>query len=116
MDVFQALVAFQFCPFLSTIVIHVPSIWHPAGINLSRYGLFRETIRKFLYTLRKQKQGLYENIKDELSKSYLDKDFDLTEKDNEKARRRVSEMATDMYKIIIAFDKSTVWNFFITFP
>ncbi len=27
---------------------------------LSRYGLFKETIRKFLLTLRKQKPGLYE--------------------------------------------------------
>jgi len=32
MDVFQSFVAFQFCPLLSTIVIHVPWIWHPAGI------------------------------------------------------------------------------------
>jgi hypothetical protein len=71
---------------------------------LSRYGLFKETIRKFLYILRKQKPGLYEKIKDELSKYYLDKEFDLTEKDNEKARRRVSQMASDMHKIIIAFE------------
>ncbi len=83
--------------------------------NLSRYGLFKETIRKFLYTLRKQKQGLYENIEGQLSKQYLDKDFDLTEKDNEKARRRVSEMATDMYKIIIAFENHKQIKYYETF-
>ena len=83
--------------------------------NLSRYGLFKETIRKFLYTLRKQKQGLYEKIKGELSKEYLDKDFDLTEKDNEKARRRVSEMATDMYKIVIAFENHKQLKHYETF-
>ncbi len=83
--------------------------------NLSRYGLFKETIRKFLYTLRKQKQGLYEDIKEALSKSYLDKDFDLTEKDNEKARRRVSEMASDMYKIIIAFENHKQIKHYETF-
>ena len=48
---------------------------------LSRYGLFKETIRVFLQNLRKQKPGLYEEIKDELSQNYLEKDFDLTEKD-----------------------------------
>jgi len=83
--------------------------------NLSRYGLFKETIRKFLYTLRKQKQGLYETIKEELSKQYLDKEFDLTEKDNEKARRRVSEMATDMYKIVIAFENHKQIKHYETF-
>lgn len=83
--------------------------------NLSRYGLFKETIRKFLYTLRKQKQGLYETIKEELSKQYLDKEFDLTEKDNEKARRRVSEMATDMHKIIIAFENHKQIQHYETF-
>jgi hypothetical protein len=83
--------------------------------NLSRYGLFKETIRKFLYTLRKQKQGLYENIKGELSKRYLDEDFDLTEKDKEKARRRVSEMATDLYKIIIAFENHKQIKHYETF-
>ncbi len=43
---------------------------------LSRYGLFKETIRLFLQNLRKQKPGLYENIVKELSRIYLDKTFD----------------------------------------
>ena len=70
---------------------------------LSRYGLFKETIRVFLQNLRKQKPGLYAGIKDELSQNYLEKEFDLTEKDKEKAHRRISEMAQDLYRIKQAF-------------
>ena len=71
---------------------------------LTRYGLFKETIRKFLLALRKQKPGLYENIKGHLSKAYLEKDFDLTEKDHEKAKRRILSMAKDMHKLIVSFE------------
>ena len=71
---------------------------------LSRYGLFKETIRKFLLTLRKQKPGLYENIKGQLSKDYLEKNFDLTEKDKELAQRRIVLMAKDLYKIVTTFE------------
>jgi hypothetical protein len=73
--------------------------------TLSRYGLFKETIRVFLQNLRKQKPGLYEQIKDELSQNYLEKDFDLTEKDKDKAHRRISEMAKDLYLIKQAYEK-----------
>ena len=72
--------------------------------TLSRYGLFKETIRVFLQNLRKQKPGRYEEIKDELSQNYLEKGFDLTEKDKDKAHRRISEMAKDLYLIKCAFD------------
>lgn len=70
---------------------------------LSRYGLFKETIRKFLQSLRKQKPGLYSNIIKELSQDYLEKEFDLTEKDKELAQRKVSLMVKDLYKLCCAF-------------
>lgn len=82
---------------------------------LSRYGLFKETIRKFLLALRKQKPGLYENIKGQLSKDYLEKDFDLTEKDKEQAQRRVALMAKDLYKIVIAFENHNQVKHYETF-
>lgn len=79
---------------------------------LSRYGLFKETIRKFLLTLRKQKPGLYENIKEQLSKDYLEKQFDLTEKDQALAQRKISLMARDLYRIKCAFENhSKVKNY-----
>lgn len=56
---------------------------------LSRYGLFKETTRVFLQNLRKQKPGLYEKVAKELSREYLANDFDLTEKDREKAQRQI---------------------------
>jgi hypothetical protein len=71
---------------------------------LSRYGLFKETIRKFLQTLRKQKPGLYENIKGQLSQDYLENNFDLTEKDRDLAQKKISLMARDMYRIKCAFE------------
>ena len=71
---------------------------------LTRYGLFKETIRKFLMNLRKQKPGLYQNIQKELSKDYLEKEFDLTEKDRDLANRKISEMAKDLYRIVLAFE------------
>jgi len=71
---------------------------------LSRYGLFKETIRAFLLALRKHKPGLYEKIKAELSRDYLEKEFDLTEKDKDKANRKISEMARDLYILIAAFE------------
>lgn len=72
--------------------------------TLSRYGLFKETIRKFLQSLHKQKPGLYEDIKDQISQDYLEKNFDLTEKDKELAHRKVSLMAQDLYKLKCAFE------------
>jgi hypothetical protein len=71
---------------------------------LSRYGLFKETIRTFLQTLRKHKPGLYEMIKVELSRDYLEKEFDLTEKDKAKATRKIKEMAQDLYILKSAFE------------
>ncbi len=71
---------------------------------LSRYGLFKETIRKFLQNLRKQKPGLYNSIEDQLSQKYLDKDFDITEKDREQAQRKVALMAQDMHHLVNAFE------------
>lgn len=72
--------------------------------KLSRYGLFKETNRVFLQNLRKQKPGLYEKIKDELSHNYLDDGFDLTEKDKDKASRKIQEMARDSFLIKSAFE------------
>jgi len=72
--------------------------------KLSRYGLFKETNRVFLQNLRKQKPGLYDSIHKELSRAYLKDDFDLTEKDKEKANKKIHEMADDMYHIKSAFE------------
>lgn len=71
---------------------------------LSRYGLFKETIRKFLHSLRKQKPGLYDSVKEQLSRNYLDKEFDLTEKDRDRAQNMVSVMARDLYRLKCAFE------------
>jgi hypothetical protein len=82
---------------------------------LSRYGLFKETIRKFLLTLRKQNPGLYKNIKGQLSKDYLEKAFDLTEKDRELAQKKISLMARDLYRIKCAFEKHSKIRSYETF-
>ena len=82
---------------------------------LSRYGLFKETIRKFLHVLRKQKPGLYNNIKEQLSKDYLEKDFDLTEKDKELAQRRIAAMAQDLYRLRCAFENHKQVQHYETF-
>jgi hypothetical protein len=72
--------------------------------KLSRYGLFKETIRKFLQALRKQRPDLYIHIKQQLSQDYLEKKFDLTEKDQELVHKKVSLMAQDLYKLKLAFE------------
>ena len=71
--------------------------------TLSRYGLFKETITKFLRALRKHQPDLYEDIRGELSQDYLEKTFDLTEKDKELAQRKVALMARDLYRLKGAF-------------
>ena len=72
--------------------------------TLSRYGLFKETIRSFLQALRKQKPGLYAEVKEQLSLDYLQDNFDLTEKDKDKARGRIKEMAKDLYLLKKSFE------------
>jgi len=71
---------------------------------LSRYGLFKETIEKFLRALRKQKPGLFEGIGKELSRDYLDDSFDLTEKDKDLTQEKLALMALDLYRIKCAFE------------
>lgn len=70
---------------------------------LSRYGLLKETCRVFLQNLRKQKLGLYQKISSELSRNYLEKEFDLTEKDRDKAQRQIKLIAHDLYLLHQAF-------------
>lgn len=72
---------------------------------LSRYGLFKETIRAFLQVLRKHQLPLYEQLRSELSRDYLKDEFDLTEKEKDKANRKVKEMAQDLYRLKEAFEK-----------
>lgn len=72
--------------------------------TLSRYGLFKETIRSFLQSLRKHKLGLYAEVKDKLSLDYLQDSFDLTEKDKDKARGRIKETAKDLYLLKTSFE------------
>lgn len=83
--------------------------------TLSRYGLFKETNRKFLQSLRKQKPGLYESIKGRLSQEYLENDFDITEKDKELARRKVALMAKDLYILHCAFENHNQVKHYETF-
>jgi hypothetical protein len=71
---------------------------------LSRYGLFKETIRLFLQVLRKHQTDLYEGIKEDLSCDYLKDAFDLTEKDKHKAQTRIHSMAEDIYQLKTAFE------------
>ena len=82
---------------------------------LSRYGLFKETIRAFLQALRKHKPGLYKNVKGELSRDYLQDGFDLTEKDKDKTRGRIKEMARDLYLLKSAFEHNHQVMHFVTF-
>lgn len=83
--------------------------------TLTRYGLFKETIRKFLQSLRKQKPGIYTNIKSSLSQPYLDNDFDITEKDQELAHRKVALMARDLYQLKYAFEHHKQIQHYATF-
>lgn len=71
---------------------------------LSRYGLFKETIRSFLRVLRKHQNKLYQQISKDLSRDYLEDNFDLTEKDREKAQRKVKTMAQDLFRLKNAFE------------
>lgn len=82
---------------------------------LSRYGLFKETIRVFLLALRKHKPGLYQNIKTDLSYDYLQDSFDLTEKDKDKTRGRIKEMARDLYLLKSAFEHNHQVRHYETF-
>ena len=50
--------------------------------------------------------GVFDEIAGKLSKQYLEKNFDLTEKDREKAQRRIREMAQDMYIIVREFESN----------
>jgi len=82
---------------------------------LSRYGLFTETARKFLQVLRKQKPGLYKNIAGQLSRNYLDKEFDLAENDKKHAQKRICLVAKDLYRIITAFENHRQITHYETF-
>ena len=83
--------------------------------RLSRYGLLKETIRSFLQNLRKQKPGLYEQTKADLSRNYIESGFDLTEKDKEKANRKILEMARDMYLLKSAFENHSQVKHYLSF-
>ena len=82
---------------------------------LSRYGLFKETIRKFLQALRKQQPDGYLNIKGQLSQDYLEHEFDLTEKDKELAHRKIALMAQDLYQLKTAFEHHNQLKHYETF-
>ncbi len=82
---------------------------------LSRYGLFKETIRTFLMVLRKHQFDLYKKTKDDLSIDYLKGDFDLTEKDKEKARTKTKQMANDLFLLKNAFENHEQIKHYDTF-
>jgi len=71
---------------------------------ISRYGLFKETIRSFLLVLRKHQPKIYSETIKNLSRDYLEDSFDLTEKDKEKTQRKVTTMAKDLYLLKGAFE------------
>ena len=71
---------------------------------LSRYGLFKETIRSFLKSLRKHQPALYESAQGTLSCDYLKDSFDLTEKDKAQTRSKVDTMAQELYRLKVAFE------------
>ena len=75
---------------------------------LSRYGLFKETNRCFLQSLRKHQPSEYDQINSELSKDYLEINFDLTEKNKERANKKIKEMANDMFLLKNAFENHSV--------
>jgi len=83
--------------------------------SLTRYGLFKETIRKFLQALRKQQVDLYENIQEQLSQNYLEKSFDLTEKDKELVHRKIKLMAQDLFRLKSAFENNNQIKNYETF-
>ena len=83
--------------------------------KLSRYGLFKETIRKFLQALRKQQPDLYIHIKGQLSQDYLEKKFDLTEKDKELVHKKIALMAQDLYQLKLAFEHHNQVKHYETF-
>ena len=66
--------------------------------------VFKETLRVFLQDLLKHKPDVYNVISKELSREYLEKEFDLTEKDHEAAQRQVRHMAEDMYRIYQGYE------------
>jgi len=72
--------------------------------TLSRYGLFKETIRSFLQVLRKHQSVLYEEVRQNLSRDYLKETFDLTEKDKQQTQYRIQSMAQDLYRLKSAFE------------
>lgn len=76
--------------------------------KLSRYGLFKNTIRLFARQLHKKAPATYEEIKVKLSANYLEKEFDLTEKDPDKVQQRLKEMAYDMYLLMETFTNHEV--------
>ena len=82
---------------------------------LSRYGLFKETIRSFLQVLRKHQPEWYEGIKEDLSYDYLKDAFDLTEKDKHQAQTRVQAMARDLHRLIFAFERHDAVKTYHTF-
>jgi transposase len=90
---------------ISTKIQRVDSFFiHGWLKTLTRYGLFKETLRKFLQSLRKQKPGLYEQVETKLAQKYLEDEFDLTEKDHAQAQKKVNLMAQDLYYLKSTFE------------
>ena len=83
--------------------------------DLSRYGLFKETIRVFLKELNGKKPKIFNQISDKLSKDYLNIGFDLTEKYKDKVKKRIYEMAEDMYILKQEFENHKKINKLKTF-
>ncbi len=65
--------------------------------------------------MRKHKPGLYEKVKGQLSTDYLEKTIDLTEKDRERAHKKISLMARDLYYLKSAFENHNQVKHYETF-
>lgn len=69
---------------------------------LNRLGLFCETMRIFLHTLKKEDSGLHESVGTGILKRYSD-DSHYSDARKEEGRRRLSVAARDLYRLVQAF-------------
>lgn len=74
---------------------------------LNRLGLFCETMRVFLHTLRKADNVLYEGISGGMLKRYSD-DSRYSDARKEEGRRRLAVAARDLYRLVELFKGNAV--------
>lgn len=70
---------------------------------LTRLGVFTATVTKFLRELRHEAPDKLEQLADEYSKRYLDREGYFADVTKEQARRRLPMVAVDVYRLVTAF-------------